>query len=230
MPKFYLLYQLAMMGTLDVLMPVVRDRSLAARVRGRARKHAIAIASDIAQRYNGALFQDTPDRLVLETSILPYYQLHKDFQRIVFVGCDWYTAGYARLFGHKKFWTIDPDADRATYGAPRHHVAPMRNVCAMLAGEQTDVILCNGVIGWGLNEVDEAEASFQAAFEALRPGGHLIVGFNDLPDRTPFSLADVAVLRQFETLFFEPLGLQEYRVEHELRHVYRFYRKPALNA
>lgn len=228
MPKIHILYQLAMMGAMDVLPAMLREQKVATRLRGRLDRQAIAAASHIARRYNGALYQDTPDRLVLETAILPYYQLHDDFHRLVFVGCDWYTAGYPRLFAHKEFWTIEPDAARAGYGAPRHIVAPMRNIRHQLRPGCVDVIFCNGVIGWGLDDPAEAETSFAAAFDVLRPGGHLVIGFNDRAPHTPFHPDGLQALERFEPFVFEPLGTSEHRIPHELRHVYRFYRKPGI--
>ncbi len=221
--KFHLFYQLAMMGALDVLPQMVRDQSLHARARNRMHSQAVKAASRIAQQFNGALFQDTPDRIVLETRILPYFQLDDSVQRILFVGCDWYTAGYARLFAHKEFWTMDPDAARANYGAPRHQVAPMRTMRSLV--NKFDAIICNGVIGWGLDDRDEAEASFEAAYDVLNPGGHLVVGYNDRPPHNPFRPEELPAIRRFQAASFPALGTNEYRVDHELCHVYRFYRK-----
>ena len=222
--KFHLFYQLAMMGALDVLPQLVRDQSLPTRARNRMQSQAVKAASRIAQHFNGALFQDTPDRVVLETRILPYLQLDDSVKCILFIGCDWYTAGYARLFAHKEFWTMDPDAARANYGAPRHQVAPMHTMRSLV--RNVDALICNGVIGWGLDDRDEAEASFAAAYDVLNPGGHLVLGFNDRPPHKPFEPEDLPSIRRLQPAVFPPLGASEYRVDHELCHVYRFYRKP----
>ncbi len=228
--KFHLIYQLALMGAFDVLPQMVKTHGLVSRVGNRMHRKTVAAVSRMAKAYNGALYQDTPDRLILENVVIPYYQLDPDVRNIVFVGCDWYTAGYERLFAHKKFWTIDPDIAKAGFGAARHQIAPMRNLATLMAEGQADLVVCNGVIGWGLNDRDEAEASFEAAWRILRPGGHLIVGFNDRPPHIPFHPDELAALACFESFSFEPLAAHEYRVAHELCHVYRFYRKPVAGA
>lgn len=227
MPKFYLLYQLALIGSIDVLPQLLQERLLVKRGRARLREDGTQMASEVARLYNGALYQDTPDRIVFETSILPFYQLSKEHQTILFIGCDWYTFGYARLFAHKTFWTLDASARKARYGAQRHLVATMRNAAFLFEPGSVDLVICNGVLGWGLEGADEIDASFAAAYRVLRPGGHLVLGWNDKPPHNATRPADIASLRSFEPLDFLPLGSSEYAVDHELRHVYTFYAKPS---
>ena len=225
--KFHLFYQLALLGAFDVLPQALRDRTLAVRVRNRLKRQSIEGVSEVVRHFNGALFQNTPDRTVLENAILPFYQLSPDHNHIVFVGCDWYTAGYARLFAHKALWTIDIDPRKGRYGAPHHLVAPMKNIAYQFAPASVDLVLCNGVIGWGLDTKAECEASIAAAASVLRPGGHLVIGFNDRPPHVPVRLEDIEALDAFEPFTFEPLSASEHRVDHELCHVFRFYRKPS---
>ena len=219
-----------MMGAFDVPRMVKTYGLVSRRVGNRMHREMVAAVSRVAKACNGALYQDTPDRIVLQNVVIPYYELDPDVHNIVFVGCDRYTAGYERLFAHKKFWTIDPDVAKAAFGAARHQIAPMRNLTALMAQGQADLVVCNGVIGRGLNDRDEAEASFEAAWRILRPGGHLIVGFNDRPPHIPFHPDELAALARFEPFCFEPLATHEYRADHKLRHVYRFYRKPVAGA
>lgn len=225
MPKHFL-YNLIVMAAADVMPQASQSRPLLSRVTRRLNRHVHEFGVSLAASRGGAFYQDTPDRLVLENVILPFYQLSAAHNEILFVGCDWYTAGYARRFALKSYATIDPDPVRAKYGAAKHQVAPMRNLSAAHAPNSLDLIMCNGVIGWGLNELAEAEASFEAAFKALRPGGHLIVGWNDLPRHLPFEIAAVKALQLFERNIFPPLGADHHQVEHELRHTFNFYVKP----
>lgn len=152
--------------------------------------------------------------------------MSSDHTRIVFVGCDWYTSGYARRFAPKSFQTIDRDPDRADFGAESHHLGPMKVIGAINQPGSIDVVFCNGVIGWGLNDRDEAEASFAAVYDILRPGGHLVVGWNDLPQYAPFELISLTSIARFERFEFPPLGASQHRVDHEMKHVFEFFAKP----
>ncbi|WP_414580751.1 hypothetical protein [Scytonema sp. PCC 10023] len=35
-----------------------------------------------------------PERRILEDIIIPYFVKHKEFHKILFIGCDWYTKPY----------------------------------------------------------------------------------------------------------------------------------------
>src|ERR1700733_6242047 len=80
--------------------------------------HALGVRLGTA--YNGSFFYPSEDRSILECLIIPYYQLSRAHQTIVFVGSDWYTHGYNRMFARKTFTTIDPNPARAQYGAEHH--------------------------------------------------------------------------------------------------------------
>lgn len=226
MPKHFL-YNLAIMAAADVVPQAAQSQQLFARAIRRLNRSVHDLGVMLASTHGGAFYQNTPDRLVLENTIVPFYQLSGDHRAIFFVGCDWYTAGYARRFSLKNYATIDPDANRAKFGAANHQIAPMRNLGAAHAPNSLDLIVCNGVIGWGLDDIAEAETSFDAAFAALRPGGHLIVGWNDLPRHLPFAIDSVEALGKFNSLVFPPLSAAQFRVDHALRHIFNFYVKPA---
>lgn len=225
MPKGHLL-NLALMLAFDIMPQTLGNHGLVGKVRRRLDKGGHDLGLSLARRYNGALYQDSADRLVLENQIFPYYQLNHEHNRIVFVGCDWYTSGYARRFALKSFQTIDRDPDRANFGAESHHVGPMKVISAINRPSSIDVVFCNGVIGWGLDDRDEAEASFAAAHNVLRPGGHLIVGWNDLPQHAPFDLMSLPSIGRFERFTFPPLGVERHRVDHDMKHVFDFFAKP----
>src|SRR5882762_2282845 len=53
------------------------------------------------------LYLRTDDRRVLEQIILPYFAERSEFSRVLFVGCDWYTRGYARIFRAKTYITLE---------------------------------------------------------------------------------------------------------------------------
>jgi SAM-dependent methyltransferase len=231
MPKLTLAYMLQhamLIGAAEVAPRVVLpDGTLKSRLKRRAARTTRDAGIAIGRRFGGAFYQDTPDRTVLECTILPFYQLSEEHERLLFIGCDWYTYGYQRLFRLKRLTTIDPALDRARFGAESHQIAPMKTMGGVCPPGSVDAIICNGIIGWGLDDLAEAEESFEAAFTALRPGGHLIIGWNDLEGRRPFVPRDVKALKAFEPLKFPGIGVAELKTPGEIRHVYNFYQKPS---
>ena len=167
----------------------------------------------------------TDDRRLLEGVIIPFFKEAAQTQRILFVGCDFYTTHYERLFGEKEYWTLDKDAGRAKYGARRHVIAALAEVDRHFSA--LDLILVNGVLGWGLDDPVEAEASLAASVRALRPGGILLLGWNDTPERLPFPLGESQSLKGLEPYLFPPLGVSQHGTATANRHTFSFYRKPA---
>ena len=92
----------------------------------------------------------TPDRDALEQVILPAYAARPDIKAVLFVGCAWYTHHYKSMLPGREYWTIDPDPWKKRFGARRHIVAGLESVDAHIAASRLDLIICNGVFGWGL--------------------------------------------------------------------------------
>ncbi len=166
----------------------------------------------------------TDDRRVLETIILPYFAQGDEWRKILFVGCAWYTRGYRRLFAGKDYRTIEIDPREARYGAPRHIVDSVENIRKHFREGELDVIICNGVFGWGLNDRAAVEKTFQGCFESLREGGIFVLGWNDLPEHTPFPLETSQALQAFTPFVFPPLDSARFMTGSG-RHTYDFHRK-----
>jgi hypothetical protein len=185
--------------------------------------HALGVQLGI--NYGRSFFYPSEDRSILECVIIPYYQLSNEHQQVAFIGTDWYTHGYTRLFARKSYTTMDPNADQARYGARRHIVDGVAHLDRHFAPDWLDLVMLNGVIGWGLNEREEAETAFAAIHKCLRDGGHLMVGWNDLQEHRPFRLEEIKSLSQFKQLTFPPLSTSEYLVANEWRHTFTFFVK-----
>ena len=169
---------------------------------------------------------NTEDRRVLEQSIFPYYQADASFKKILFVGCNTYTSHYQRrYFENKNFWTIEPDAALVKFGAAQHVVAPLEEVGRHFDAHFFDLIICNGVFGWGLDRPAQCEAAFSQCHNCLRDGGQLVFGWDDVLRRTPFALADIPSLAQFSRFEFPPLGTWRYLTDTPYRHTFDFYKK-----
>ncbi len=169
--------------------------------------------------------RQTEDRRVLEQVILPAYACRVDIERVLFVGCAAYTQPYREFFSDREYWTIDPVPGRRRYGSERHIADRLEYLGNHVSDEYFDLIICNGVLGWGLNTAGDAEAAFAACHRHLRDGGELMLGWNDIAPRNQVSPDTVAALRHFERQVFDPLGADRLEVDVPHRHVFDFYRK-----
>jgi spermidine synthase len=165
----------------------------------------------------------TADRAVLEETILPYFARHAQFQRILFIGCDWYTKGYAKLFADKEYWTLEPNSNRRKYGAVRHVQDFGQNVTRHFRPGELDVVFLNGVFGYGLNDRQAVEESFEGIRGCLRDGGVFVFGWNDVPQNRPFPPEEITSLKRFSPFVFPPLASASHRVDTHNRHVFSFY-------
>jgi hypothetical protein len=165
------------------------------------------------------------DRSILEQVVLPYFAQNTAFQKILFVGCSAYTQWYSELFNSKEYWTIDSKYVKRKYGAEHHIVDSITHVGRHVARDYFDVILMNGVIGFGLNRVGDIEQAIDACYQVLASQGILLVGWNDTPRRTPLDIRRLPAIRQLREYYFDPLQACHYRTEGAHRHTFSFYRK-----
>jgi hypothetical protein len=184
-------------------------------------------------RLSGFLFGFKPrhrakDRRMLDEQILPRLAENDRFARVLFVGCDWYTEHVEDLFlaNGRSFTTIEIDPMRARHGAAKHIVAGLSDLGGHIAPESIDLIVCNGVIGWGLDEPAEIERSMAASVAALSPGGCLLLGWDDVPEKLPIPIEKIQALRSLEP--DAPAGIPSAVVETGTyaRHTFGFFRKP----
>ena len=167
----------------------------------------------------------TEDRRVLEQVILPEYARRAEIRRVLFVGCASYTQPYQHLFAHCEYWTIDAVAQRSRFGSRHHIVDRLENLGRHVAAGYFDLIVCNGVLGWGLNRATDAEAAFTACHLHLREDGELVLGWNDTAPHNRVTPSDLPALARFQPQIFGPLQTVRLRVVGAHRHVFDFYRK-----
>jgi SAM-dependent methyltransferase len=180
----------------------------------------------VRKRFGLPVPMDTEDRRVLEQIIFPFYLASRDVKCVLFVGCDWYTRHYQRFyFPNVDYWTIEPATERRKFGAKQHIVAPLEELSAHFPVEMFDLIVCNGVYGWGLNSRDQCESAFAQCYTRLRSGGHLLLGWDDIPERNPVPIAEVASLQKFSKQTVPALGFWRYLTDTPYRHTYDFYRR-----
>ncbi|MBO3458293.1 hypothetical protein G7B40_004935 [Aetokthonos hydrillicola Thurmond2011] len=175
------------------------------------------------------LYRNSPDRIILEDIIIPYFISNKDFHKILFVGCDWYTKPYKKLFKNQEYWTIEIDESKKKYGSANHIVDGLQNLSSYIKSDYFDLIIYNGVFGYGINSKEDTEKSFDQCFRALRTRGVVVFGWNDVPQYKPFPVTDECEsLKKFEPYFFPPLSTSQFLTPNTVhRHTYNFYIKPS---
>jgi SAM-dependent methyltransferase len=185
------------------------------------------VVRDIKRTFGIYSYLKNEDRRILEQVIFPYFWNANDFQNVLFVGCHWYTAGYNKWFEEKQknYWTIEIHPSRKRYGAKQHIIDGVQNIGNHFNPNSLDLILCNGVFGWGLDARPDVEEAFQESFVCLRDGGVLVVGWDDIDERRPFSLDQCRSLQKFQPFVFPPLACSRYVTDTPLRHTYDFFVK-----
>ena len=168
---------------------------------------------------------NTADRVMLDEVILPFFTSNQDVRRVLFVGCDYYTAHYPAMFYNAECWTIEPRPSKAKYGGNPHIIALIQDIDSYAESETFDLIICNGVYGWGLDRKQDLEQAFAACFVCLKFGGFLLLGWNNVPERTPVPLESLESLNAFAHWNFPGLGGWRIPTGSETGHVFDFYRK-----
>jgi hypothetical protein len=169
------------------------------------------------------------DRRVLEQVIIAHYCKDSHIRRVLFVGCDSYTAHYQGYFAAHDYWTMDPDAAVGRFGAEQHIIARLQDLGTYFSNGFFDLIICNGVFGWGLDSAEDCEAAVSQCHACLADAGHLLIGWNDVPERVSAPLAEVSSLCRFEKTPFPAFGTWQYLTNTPNRHTYSFYQKMTLN-
>lgn len=167
------------------------------------------------------------DRKMLEQVIFPEILRTQDYRRILFVGCAWYTLHYPTIFRNREFVTMEISPDQAIYGGAHHIIDSCENMLIHFPPNSLDVVIFNGVYGFGLNALPAIERTLQAIHQSLRPNGLFIFGWNDLPTSAPFHIEQLTGLNAFEPYAFPPLKKVIHESDSKNRHRFHFYRKEA---
>ncbi len=157
-----------------------------------------------------------PDRRVLNREILPYYASAPGFMRVLFVGVKSYNKVHADLFHGREFVTIEPNPLLAEFGAKRHHVDVVQNICRYEAPGSFDAIFMNGILGFGVDTDSAVTDVVLASREALRMDGHLVFGVNEEVESHP-KLASCDAMKHFEPHSIPPLGGSRLRLPSPFR-------------
>ena len=164
-----------------------------------------------------ARIRSLPDRRVMADSYVP--ALAADGGRILWVGCREYTLDdYAALEAHGgEIWTTDIDAAAERWGREgRHRTGDVCEADRLFSDMTFDAIVCNGVLGYGVDSPEQQRKALKALAAILRPGGRLLLGWNT--DKIDDPVAAGLTEADFEPT---PLGDQPTRVRFDaVTHVY----------
>lgn len=164
------------------------------------------------------------DRNVLESIIFPYVLSHSNPQSVLDIGREDYQRFYNKFFDGRDLWTMDIDPKRAEFGATNHITDNAANVRAHFADSKFGLILINGVLNWGLNNKKDIEKCFNGLYAVMKPGGLLVIGWNDFKDAKVVRPADIKAIRKFKPFYFKPLKGESFKCVNG-EHVYNFYTK-----
>ncbi|WP_295446155.1 class I SAM-dependent methyltransferase [uncultured Thiodictyon sp.] len=142
------------------------------------------IREHISEYVNSWRTARSPDRALLIKSILPAFgqtsavAFHK---AILWIGCRRYTKNYYSLLEHggAQCWTLDLDPRVSQWGrAGRHVVGDILNLADIFPDIRFDVILCNGIFGFGIDTSSTQRRAAEAMATVITPGGWLLLGWN----------------------------------------------------
>lgn len=173
------------------------------------------------------------DRAFLESQVFAYLNRTPDLREILFAGVEIYTLHYDECLPGKSLRTIDIDPANACYGlAHRHTVGSVTALSHHYRPEQFDCVILNGLIGYGLDAPEDADRALDESFAVLRPGGLLIVGWNDTPKHPSFRIENLPAWRRFEPFIPRTGSLTTSRIEANPAngHTFDFLRKPGAPA
>lgn len=164
------------------------------------------------------------DRDILERIIFKYVLIHLDPKTILDIGREDYEHFYNKFFIGRKMWTIDLDPQKEEFGADNHIIDNVVNLQKHFQNNFFDLIIMNGVFGWGLNEKNEIELALNAVYDTLKPGGLFIFGWNDIKGSVPIPLEEITALKKFKAFHFPPLKGTSFKAING-EHTYNFFIK-----
>lgn len=146
--------------------------------------------------------------------------------KALFVGIDKHNWHYPRLL-NAEFHSLDIEARKAVYGQPgRHWTGSATRMAGYYGGNVFDVVVANGLLGFGIDEALGCRQLLENCEAVLKPGGLLVLGYNDRPDRVPYPVLPMA-LGLFDEFTPPIAGVAGalHRVDDTFQHVFLFLKK-----
>ncbi len=197
--------------------------SLLVKLAKRCVPDSVKLASKARLRPGGRIGLNLPDRTFLEQVSIPWFVGQEDTRAVLDVGTDWYTWKYDTLFPGMEYQSIDFDAAKAKFASPNHVVGSILELDQHFEEDRFDLIICNGVFGWGVNDHADIEMALSQFSRVLRTGGYLVIGWNDNDDHRPEGFEKTGV-EGFERFVLPPIQSDHFNSRAANRHQFRFYR------
>ena len=134
----------------------------------------------IRKKLGDIVIKGLPSRRHLEAVMVPALAA-AGCRRMLFVGVQSYNLPFYRACDAAGIdvWSIDSNPTASVYGAPRgHFTGDLRETAVLSAAPKFDVIIFNGIIGFGVNSAAAAIAALEAMARAAEPRALLLIGWN----------------------------------------------------
>lgn len=170
----------------------------------------------------------TEDRRFLENQI--FDSINKKFGQsatILFVGLDRYNWHYPRML-KGKFYSIDLNPRNKRYGRKNlHTIGSATQLSLYYPSEKFDVVICNGLIGYGVDDLRIFDEMLKECSAVLKTGGSLIIGYNNTPEFLNFDLNSAINLQRFSPTIPDIVNVNSstHEIETPHRHTFFFLKK-----
>ena len=137
-----------------------------------------------------------PDRKYIRDEMLPAIT-RTNPDNVLLVGTRRYTANYPKYLRTPtgRVWTVDIDPQAAKFGNGEfHRVGDVCEIAMLIPGVNFDVILANGLLGFGIDSEREIKRFTQAIASVLGSQGYLMLGWDAHRTADPKSNADIVRL------------------------------------
>jgi len=142
------------------------------------------------------------NRLFLENQIFALLNARFKQQsaraRCLFLGTDKRSWHYPKCLD-AVLYTMDIEPKKAIYGNRGHHtIGSAGELLQHYAPRSFDAVIANGLIGFGMNQLQDCEALLGSAHAVLKADGLLVLGYNDGAEFVNFKVRDSKNYKLFE--------------------------------
>jgi SAM-dependent methyltransferase len=141
---------------------------------------------------------DNSARRFMEERILPALSRPAGTS-VLFVGSRSYTYHYRNYFlaNGVNYWTADIDPAARVWGERKKHiVGDIQSINRLVPPRYFDIVMLNGVFGYGVNTREGMDAALRSIHTILKPSGTLLLGWNR------GRVVDPETLESTRTLFY----------------------------
>jgi len=209
-------------------MPIESIASKKRRKWSRLKRTIFSLSPQLAELFQIKFEINSPDRHFLEREVFTYIneKFGSNFS-VMFVGMDRYNWHYPRLL-RGRFFSIDLDPKKRRYGHKNHHTTgSVTQLSLFHQRDKFDVVICNGLIGYGVNDLKTFDDMLRECNLTLKKDGLFFVGFNNTPKFLSFDIEKATNWRQYKTFIPNIPGVTSHvhTVETSHCHTFLFYKK-----